>query len=498
MKKTILHALFLLSIQSSFCQSLNDGDLLFISIQASGNKEFSLLAMKTILPNEELFLTDAAYQENGTFLGEGTLKWKNDNKNIEKGSIIEISDASGSFKSNFGEITKTGSFTPSGTDQLILYQPNSTDTTFISAINWGAQDSWISSGSTTTSNSYLPKNLSSIITFGSNKVYGKFNSPTSEISTIELKKSILNPDSWTLSNLTPLGFCSEININDSIPEIVLNTLKDGDIAFTSILTTKNKTITFVALSEIKKGQKLFFTDNALQENGKLATNEGQIIWTATSTIKEGNSIYISDTSGIYTSNLGNVEKKGSFTPSNSEQLLAFQIQNNTDTLFLAAINWGTGNSWISTGVTSTTTSYKPINLKTIVNFGSAKANGVFNCPTQLINTLQLKEEILNIKNWTLATSSEATPLPCLSIHVNQVLTISETNFTKSDLDLFPNPSKNNLVYSSTPLTNTKVYTLLGKEVEITYSNNQLDLSNLPKGCYIFTCDQGRQNLYLED
>jgi hypothetical protein len=120
-------------------------------------------------------------------------------------------------------------------------------------------------------------------------------------------------------------------------------LTAGDIAILGVNTDAEKSMIFVALTDIPANTTISFTDNgwnATEQSWR--TGEGTISWSHTALVSKGTCITITFTTPP-TANLGTVTKSGSFDPAaGGDQILAYEgttaPTSNTDSIWLYGIS----------------------------------------------------------------------------------------------------------------------------------------------------------------
>lgn len=273
------------------------------------------------------------------------------------------------------------------------------------------------------------------------------------------------------------------------------TLQDGDLLFTSIQTDGTKQITFITFKDFLAGEKVYITDNAYNKDGTFRDGEGQLLWTSPNEVLPmGTTVELNEGVSSYTSNVGTVVKSGAFTPSASgDQLLAYQLKDEMK-IFIAGLNWGTGNSWITTGETSTTTSYLPEGLTSVLSFGVHKDNGVFNCPQGPKNRIVLRASILDIKKWTL--NDDLGLSYCKTIEIDDLLTALEST-SSLNWNIFPNPINNGVLKSNLDLGQVKIMNVFGEIVLESESTTEINVSTLEKGIYFLQSINGNLRFIID-
>jgi len=156
----------------------------------------------------------------------------------------------------------------------------------------------------------------------------------------------------------------------------------GDIAILQMNTDGSGTIIkFVTFVDIPASEVIYFTDNAYNGSG-LSTNEGTVTWTSTGVTCGTIVAFLEGTMALSTS---------------GDQIIAYTGSAATPTFITALHSDGAG--FISTGTTSTNTSYLPAGLT------SANALAIPEIDNMVYNGIitgtvaQLKTDIFNPANW---------------------------------------------------------------------------------------------------
>ncbi|MFY0629990.1 MAG: T9SS type A sorting domain-containing protein [Flavobacteriaceae bacterium] len=142
----LLSILFVSILNSTSINSQTQGDIAFISFNADGDDDFSIVALADISANSTLFITDNESDGlGGITSGEGILTWVSGSQIINAGTVITFTDVDNesnpSFGVSIGSLSSSGSFniSPSSKDGLITYTgvDSSSPTTFIAALQIG-------------------------------------------------------------------------------------------------------------------------------------------------------------------------------------------------------------------------------------------------------------------------------------------------------------------------------------------------------------------------
>ena len=280
-------------------------------------------------------------------------------------------------------------------------------------------------------------------------------------------------------------------------------LSDGSILFTSVQSDDYKTFSFVIMEDLQAKQLINFTDKPIDSLGNFTGSEGILIWQAPdSSLSKGTVVAIIDTSEVYATLGEIVYKSGSYNLSAiGDQIIAYEeysyfiddmgiIENE----FLAAINFGTGNSWITSGEPSASKSYTPKGLTSIVSFTSHKDNGTFNCPANPQTTGQLRVSVLDIQNWTV--DNEVIGSYCSSFLIDDVVGLSN-DFDSKSIHIYPNPVISNKLFFEQELSAIEVYDLTGQLVLELLKGTEISIENLSSGVYLLKSTEGSQRFVIE-
>lgn len=127
------------------------GDIALIELQTDDPDNFAFVALVDINAGTTVHFTDNAWTGSALATSEGTLSWTASSA-ITRGTVVTYDGTSFST----GTSTGVGFALSTSGDAVIAYQGSSGSPTFIYAL---ASNTWITSGSTTATTSYLPTGL---------------------------------------------------------------------------------------------------------------------------------------------------------------------------------------------------------------------------------------------------------------------------------------------------------------------------------------------------
>ncbi len=230
--------------------TLTAGDIAFSSYSEDGTQTFSFVLLKDIAANSAIKFTDNGWRSDNAFsTNETTLTWTA-TQDLFAGTEISISGLSASAGSVTGNaLIFSNNFEG---DQVLAYQGNESNPTFLAAINWNDSDWFVTLTSASWSRSVVPIGL----TDGVNALHMTnsdqdnaayiFGSNITSGSVTALRAALNNNNNWnddeSESNVTfPTGDTNVTDHNDlnySIPPDItsLNPVNGGRvIASTNIL-----------------------------------------------------------------------------------------------------------------------------------------------------------------------------------------------------------------------------------------------------------------------
>ncbi|WP_214608410.1 cadherin-like beta sandwich domain-containing protein [Nubsella zeaxanthinifaciens] len=213
---------------------LAQGDISIIGFNSSDNRGVSFVVWKAINTGTEIRFTDNGFNSSSSSTSASNIRWQETvliwtaTENIDAGKVITIENET----TNYGTanvINSTGldpgvtalGLSNNAGDQIFAYQglnmPTTTtattgNQTFNNTILFGlgyqgnsVNTSWITSGTTATSTSYLPSDLvaPNRIYLAGNATAGQYTGARTGFTVSQLKSLIADPTNWT--NLTGLG-----------------------------------------------------------------------------------------------------------------------------------------------------------------------------------------------------------------------------------------------------------------------------------------------------
>ncbi len=135
------------------------------------------------------------------------------------------------------------------------------------------------------------------------------------------------------------------------------TLAAGDLVFSRFNSDGNDAFRFIPLVALASGTVVRFTDNAFTAASLLASSEGIVTYTTTGPVAAFTEIIVDPVA--QTASVGTVTRTGSFAlASSGDQLLAYQGTEASPS-FVAAVSGAINNGFITSGTTSSNTTYLP-------------------------------------------------------------------------------------------------------------------------------------------
>lgn len=243
------------------------------------------------------------------------------------------------------------SFDPAtGGDNILVFQGASTSPTFVYGIGWSAATTWISTGSPSTNNSYIPTGISAaantVVTLGSTDNY-QYNCVNLGIFSGSFLASILTTGNWISNDTTaygPIGCSFDI----THPSVTINQ-SVGQNDPTNI-SAMNFTVIF---SEAINPSSFTASDITFSGTGSATvgtpTTTDNITWTLPVTATAGGTIIASIEAGTVTDIAGNPN-----TASTSiDNTIAFDVTATTVTALSSSTADGTYGPGSSIALTAT-------------------------------------------------------------------------------------------------------------------------------------------------
>lgn len=133
---------------------LTAGDIAMIALQTDDADQFGFVTLADLNPGTQIAFTDNAWTGTTFASGENIIVWQVPSGGLAKGTFVTFINGAGFSTGN----TVSGSYSGASTsgDQVIAYQGTTASPTFIYALT---SNTWITTGTPTTNNSYLPTGL---------------------------------------------------------------------------------------------------------------------------------------------------------------------------------------------------------------------------------------------------------------------------------------------------------------------------------------------------
>ncbi len=244
--KKILSLIFLIGLsliipaKTSALTDLNPGELFIISVNSdttypsgTNSNAFDFVTTVDLDPNTVIYFTDIAWTGTGwkNPIGEGLLRYTAPVAGLPKGTIVRYDDMLGSsspwerlsMNPVTGIMTPGGSYDPAaGGDNILVFQGDGLSPEFLYGIGWAITTPWISTGITTSNNSYIPAALSivahTIVSLGNLDNY-QYNCVNTGLLSTTLGTDIATPGNWNVSDSTMFGSSTCIFSSDA-PELI--------------------------------------------------------------------------------------------------------------------------------------------------------------------------------------------------------------------------------------------------------------------------------------
>ncbi|KAF0196257.1 MAG: hypothetical protein FD166_2559 [Bacteroidetes bacterium] len=216
---------------------------------------------------------------------------------------------------------------------------------------------------------------------------------------------------------------SFIGLSDAVSNSfnVFSALAAGDILFIGYGTDDPDKFAFLTNAAIPEGTQITFTDNAYTGSA-LATNEGSTVWTAPAGgIAKGNVVSIQ---GTTVTGGGSVGANTMALSASGDQILAYQGSSSSPSFVAGVSSFG----WISTGSTTSNTSYLPSPLavySTAVSFATEEDNGFYTGPSTLANGAAASL-ICNSANWTRSAAVQTFPAWAFTLGNHTAIDVTAT------------------------------------------------------------------------
>jgi len=126
-----------------------------VTVNADGNDNFDFVPLVDLAANTVMYFADNAWDGSALKSNEGTLKYTS-SSSVSAGEIVSYPGSAG------GEwaIEDAGFLIAAAGDNILVFQGSPSDPTFIYGIGWALGTVWISEGTVSTHNSYIPSGIS--------------------------------------------------------------------------------------------------------------------------------------------------------------------------------------------------------------------------------------------------------------------------------------------------------------------------------------------------
>ena len=156
----MLERLFFLYIIVAFTTlrgqtTLTAGDLMMVTVNADGDDNFDFVPLVDLESNTVIYFADNAWDGSALKSNEGTLKYTS-SSSVSAGAIVSYSGSLGGEWAN----EDAGFLIAATGDNILVFQGSPSDPTFIYGIGWALGTVWISEGTVSTHNSYIPSGIS--------------------------------------------------------------------------------------------------------------------------------------------------------------------------------------------------------------------------------------------------------------------------------------------------------------------------------------------------
>jgi hypothetical protein len=289
------------------------GDLSIVGFASDAPDQMAFVTWVSLPNGTSLNFTDNAWTGSSLNTTENTVTWQNNTGSaIAAGTVVVITDpGSGNGVADLGTVT-SGNLNgiSASNDNIFIYEGTSACPNFIYGFS---NDAWITTGTPTSQNSYLPAVLNvangNLVTTSPLDNW-EFSAPRNNQSSIATYKPLVNNNSNWTGNDSPFTLSStDFTLASSTPSVELTaSAGSGSEAAASVITitatasapvTGNQTVTLnISGTGITSG------DYTLTNSGVITILNGQTVGTVTFTITDDALVEGSETATLsYTSGL---------------------------------------------------------------------------------------------------------------------------------------------------------------------------------------------------
>jgi hypothetical protein len=195
-------------------RALTVGDISFLGFRTDNPDQFSFVTWVNIAGGTQLFFTDESFDGTNFSSGaEESFMWTAPAAGLTVGQVVvasenefgtdEVVDVGGSSSSELTGLSSSG-------DNLFVFQGSDTTGTRLFAINFANNNGWLTSGSASPTDTYLPASLN--VTGGNLNMFptsqldnGQYTGSRTFTSLAAAKTSVLNLANWSFQD-TASGF----------------------------------------------------------------------------------------------------------------------------------------------------------------------------------------------------------------------------------------------------------------------------------------------------
>jgi LPXTG-motif cell wall-anchored protein len=228
---------FVLNNTTRATSALSPGDIYIVTVNSDASYSpatpnsngFDFVSKVDLDPGTVIYFTDNGWDNTTSFWrsgGEGLVRYTVPAGGISAGTVVRYDDSlipslpsSGSGTWDMYDINNDGTislstiasngFDPAtGGDNILVFQGSAASPNFIFGIGWSTATTWISSGSPTSNNSYIPPALSigggTIVSLGSTDNY-QYKCTATGVFSSSFAVSLQNVANWNSNDTSPYG-----------------------------------------------------------------------------------------------------------------------------------------------------------------------------------------------------------------------------------------------------------------------------------------------------